>query len=168
MRTKIIITFLLLFSIRMTAQEQGHVSLHADAVYGTDVKGPGVGGSVLYGFTEHLRGSIGYRYFFKKNAMRMHNLAFDVQWLIPLESQFSVYPVVGLVLTNVRYDGKLPQRQDGGSMKAVETETKLGGMIGFGAEYMLSEHIGIHLQGGYQMVKTYGQGVFDIGIGYRF
>lgn len=75
--------------------------------------------------------------------------------------------IAGLCLTHVKYDN-MPTRYEDGGFIAVENETRIGAAAGVGVDLTIIPHLILNAQGLYQIVKNNHQGVFSIGVIYKF
>jgi hypothetical protein len=65
------------------------------------------------------------------------------------------------------YDN-MPTRYEDGGFIAVEKETHIGAAAGVGVDLTITPHLILNAQGLYQIVKNNHQGVFSIGVIYKF
>lgn len=157
----------LFLALSASAQDAGRLSAGIDALYGTYVKSMGIGVKVRYGFSNTWRAEGAYSHFFKKDGITMQGFSVHGQYLLPAVGCLQAYPLAGLCLTHVKYDN-MPTRYEDGGFIAVEKETHIGAAAGVGVDLTITPHLILNAQGLYQIVKNNHQGVFSIGVIYKF
>lgn len=126
--------------------------------YGTEVKSLGVGVKYQYNLTDPIRFEPSLNYFFESDGLSMFDLNANVHYLCPVATNVKVYPLIGLTYTNWHLSV-----DDISSSKG-----KFGVNLGAGAEFVLDKNWSANLELKYQLVNTFDQGVFNLGLAYHF
>ena len=110
-----------------------------------------------------------FNYFFEHN----HNTCWDVNinahYLLNVWNQkLYIYPLVGINYTMMKY-GRHTEIIDGTSVEiGSDEDNHIGFNVGLGAEYELTDHIGVNLEYRHTIIRSVDQGVIGAGINYKF
>ena len=122
---------------------QGETAVGVNLVYGSEIESLGLGARFQYGIIDHLRGEVGFNYFF------------DAHYLVNLFNEnFFIYPLAGLNYTMAKFEG-------------VE-KNHIGLNLGAGVEYEISDHWGVNLEYRHTIIRKVDQGVIGLGLNYKF
>ena len=138
---------------------QGETAVGANLVYGSEIENLGIGARFQYGILDQLRAEVGLNYFFEKNHVSWCDVNVNAHYLVGLwNDQLYIYPLAGLnyTMTKVKIDG------------VSDEENHVGLNLGAGIEYELNEHFGVNFEYRHTIVRKVDQGVFGLGINYKF
>lgn len=139
--------------------QKGVTSIGARLGYGADFEKFSIGAQVRHGFTNELRGAASFDYYFTDKGITVWDINADLHYLFPLDSKFTVYPLVGLSYLHAKVDlGNNGSASDG----------KLGLNLGGGIDYNFASNLALTGELKYQFVSGHGQLVPSIGIAYKF
>ena len=103
---------------------------------------------------------MGFNYFFEKNHLSWWDVNINAHYLVGLwNEQLYIYPLAGLNYTMVDYKGDLNEKGE---------ENHIGLNLGAGIEYELNEHVGVNFEYRHTIIRKVDQGVFGLGINYKF
>lgn len=143
---------LALFSMSVFAQEKGDVFAGAQVSYGFDMKKPALGVKGLYHLTDQFRVDAGVDFWLEEHTPFVFSV--NAHYLIDIAENFKVYPIVGVGY----YD----------TTKNIFKHGNVLVNLGAGAQYNISEKIGIYAEPKYMIVKDAGQFYFSLGALYKF
>ena len=140
--------------------QQGETAVGANLVYGSEIESMGIGARFQYGILDQLRAEVGLNYFFEHNHTSWWDVNINAHYLVRLwNEQLYIYPLAGLNYTMTK--GKLP------GMRADE-ENHVGLNLGAGVEYEITNHFGVSLEYRHTIIRKVDQGVFGLGVNYKF
>lgn len=168
---RVLVGGLLLTISAVSAYGQGKFAVGINGLYGTQIKSFAVGAKVQYDITSHFRAEDAFNYFFKKDGVSMWENNVNVHYLFYLGEKFRIYPLAGFTIVGTKIDTKsaVPaeyQQYIGDAGKS--SKTYFGGNVGGGIEYLITPHLAVGVEGKYSIVKDVDQGVFGIGVTYKF
>ena len=136
---------------------KGDLAVGVNVVYGSQVDNAGFGLRLQYTPLDNIRAELGFNAFLNNDHYKnWWDINFNAEYLIGLFSQrLYLYPIVGVSFART---GFKPEGDD----KA------FGLNLGAGAEYKLTEHVGLSLEYRHSIMKDIDQGVFGIGANYKF
>ncbi len=141
----------------LTASAQKDVvSVGGHLMYGAEIEKFGLGIKGQYNFTDPIRAEVAFDYYMKNHGLKMWDLSANVHYLFPLDVEWSLYPLAGLVYKHVSHDGS--DNNDG----------NFGVNIGGGAQYRLTADWTLGAELKYQMIDDFDQFVLSFGITYNF
>lgn len=139
---------------------QGETAAGVNLVYGSEIENLGIGARFQYGVLDQLRAEVGFNYFFEKNHMSWWDVNINAHYLVGLwNEQLYIYPLAGLNYTMVDFKGDLNNLGE---------ENHVGLNLGAGIEYELDEHFGVNFEYRHTIIRKVDQGVFGLGINYKF
>lgn len=139
---------------------QGETAVGANLVYGSEIESMGIGARFQYGVLDQVRAEVGLNYFFEKNHLSWWDVNINAHYLLGLwNEQLYVYPLAGINYTMVDYKGELNEKGE---------ENHIGLNLGAGIEYELNEHFGVNLEYRHTIIRKVDQGVFGLGVNYKF
>ena len=154
---------------------QGEVAAGLNLNYGSEIENIGLGAKFQYTIIDHLRAEVGFNYFFKKNYESMWDANLNAHYLINVyQDKLYIYPIVGLNFSSMSFDEKgfIKKLKEIGGVVDPDFELKdinrFGLNLGAGAEYRVTEKIGLSLEYRHTILKDIDQGVFSIGANYKF
>lgn len=168
---RVLVGGLLLTISAVSAYGQGKFAVGINGLYGTQIKSFAVGAKVQYDITNHFRAEDAFNYFFKKDGVSMWENNVNVHYLFYLGEKFRIYPLAGFTIVGTKIDTKsaVPaeyQQYIGDAGKS--SKTYFGGNVGGGIEYLITPHLAVGVEGKYSIVKDVDQGVFGLGVTYKF
>lgn len=137
------------------AQTKGTAAIGADLLYGTEVERAGLGIKMQYNVSDPIRLEADWQCYFRDRGYTFWTVNLNAQYLISLAPAWKFYPLAGL---GVCYCGW----QHG------DSSSKVGFNIGAGLQYDLTDNLFAAIEAKYQYFSHWDQGIFGIGIGYRF
>ncbi len=179
MKKIISIACMMLISTTMFAQS-GKFSAGINLNYGlhSDFKNFGGGIKLQYEFIENVRAEVSGNYFLKKDDCTMWDANLNLQYVFHVGDKLGIYPLAGLTVLGVKVDipsTEIPSYNIGGMHIGGGTvgggsadDTKIGGNIGAGIEYYLSDKFKVNAEAKYQYVKDWDRPVVSIGASYIF
>ena len=139
---------------------QGETAVGVNLVYGSEIENLGVGARFQYGVLDQLRAEVGFNYFFEKNHMSWWDVNINAHYLLGLwNDKLFIYPLAGINYTVVDFKGELNNLGE---------ENHVGLNLGAGVEYELDEHFGVNFEYRHTIIRKVDQGVFGLGINYKF
>ena len=159
---KLFIIALMVF-VGMSVQAQsvkGDMAAGVNLAYGTKdgFSNFGLGAKFQYNFTDALRIEPSATYFLKKDLVSMWDVNVNLHYLFTVAEKFQLYPLAGASLVGMKADYGI------GSA----SETKFGFNVGGGAQYWVTETLGLNLDIKYQIVSDFDRLVFSLGGVYKF
>ncbi len=145
---------------------EAQTAVGANLVYGTEIKSPGVGARFQYGILDQLRTEVGFNYFFEHKKNSCWDVNINAHYLLNVWNQkVYIYPIVGINYTMMKY-GR--HTEEDGTVVASDEDNHIGFNVGLGAEYELTDHIGVNLEYRHTIIRSVDQGVIGAGINYKF
>ena len=145
---------------------EAQTAVGANLVYGTEIKSPGVGARFQYGVLDQLRTEVGFNYFFEHKHNSCWDVNINAHYLLNVWNQkVYIYPIVGINYTMMKY-GR--HTEEDGTVVASDEDNHIGFNVGLGAEYELTDHIGVNLEYRHTIIRSVDQGVIGAGINYKF
>ncbi|MBQ6166732.1 MAG: porin family protein [Muribaculaceae bacterium] len=134
---------------------QGETAVGVNLVYGSEIESLGLGARFQYGIIDHLRGEVGFNYFFEHKHTSWWDVNINAHYLVNLFNEnFFIYPLAGLNYTMAKFEG-------------VE-KNHIGLNLGAGVEYEISDHWGVNLEYRHTIIRKVDQGVIGLGLNYKF
>ena len=166
----LVCTALLGITAGMAQVNKGDVAAGINLNYGSKIENLGLGAKFQYTIIDHLRAEVGFNYFFKKNFQSMWDANLNAHYLINVyQDKLYLYPIVGLNFSSLSFDEKGAAKEFGPQAGNAHDDINRFGMnLGAGAEYRITENIGIALEYRHTILKDIDQGVFTIGANYKF
>ena len=145
---------------------EAQTAVGANLVYGTEIKSPGVGARFQYGILDQLRTEVGFNYFFAHKKNSCWDVNINAHYLLNVWNQkVYIYPIVGINYTMMKY-GR--HTEEDGTVVPSDEDNHIGFNVGLGAEYELTDHIGVNLEYRHTIIRSVDQGVIGAGINYKF
>ncbi len=162
---KIFALFSLLFVLLCSVHaQQGRHALGFGLNYGTQIESMGLGVKYQYNITDPIRIEPSFNYFFENDNVSMLDLNVNLHYLFPVGKGVKIYPLFGLTLANWMLD--IDDVLLGYDVD--DNECRFGVNLGGGVEFDLGRNWAINLEGKYQLVSDFDQGVISLGAVYRF
>ncbi|MBQ2128672.1 MAG: porin family protein [Prevotella sp.] len=146
--------FVALVSMSAMAQD-GKYAIGVNLLYGTKIENIGIGVKGQYYATDNIRAEVAADYFMEKNDLKMWDVNLNAHYLIPTGSSMCAYPLVGIGITD--WNSGL-----------FSDKVKIAINLGAGYQINLTDVFSINVEGKYQIIDSYNQGVFSVGAAYRF
>lgn len=173
MRRAILIVCFALLSIGAYAQK-GNFGAGIGAFYGTEISKIGGGAKLQYYFNDYVRGELGANLYAKNEDVSTWDLNLNFHYLANLaKHKFYLYPLVGVTMSFWKFDTLSDATSDILDSEVTYTEednkeSRFGTNLGMGFQYNINDLTAIFIEGRYQMIGDFNQGVFGIGISRRF
>ena len=170
MKKLFIICLMAFIGLSVSAQTKGDMAAGVNISYGTKdgFSNFGIGGKFQYSFTNALRIEPSATYFFKKDYTSMWDINVNLHYLFHVADKFTVYPLAGLSLVGISVDipsySYMGYEIGGGSA----SDSKFGFNLGAGAQYWITDVIGLNLDIKYQIVSDFDRPIFSLGAVYKF
>ncbi len=159
MKKFIITTCMVLAGIVGTFAQEGKQAIGIHLNYGTEFKNVGIGFKYQYNITDPIRLEPSFDYFFKHDAMSMFDINLNAHYLFQVSHDVRIYPLLGLTYTKWHEDW-----EDNVSWN----KSKFGINFGAGVEYALDDDWSLNFEVKYQIIRKFGQAVFNLGVAYKF
>lgn len=144
---------------------EAQTAVGANLVYGTEIESLGVGARFQYGVLDQLRTEVGFNHFFEHNHTSCWDVNINAHYLLGVwEQKVYLYPIVGINYTMMKFGKHLEDNVEVPS----DEENHIGLNVGLGAEYELTDHIGVTLEYRHTIVRKVDQGVIGLGLNYKF
>lgn len=141
----------------VASAQKGQFGVGANLSYATEIENFGLGAKLQYGVTDKIRSEFSFNYFFEKNNVYGWDVNLNFHYLFNLAPRFTVYPLLGLTVSNASVD-----------VKGAKGVTKFGLNLGGGFEYAINPKFSVGFEGKYTLVDDIDQGVFMVGGVYHF
>ncbi len=147
--------------------QQGLFSVAANINYGTEIESLGFGLRGQYGFDEHTRGVLEYKYFIDRHNLSVWEWNADLHYVFGSSDELLFYPIGGLKFSRWTYDSSRGSI-NGNDDKLKFSDNRIGLNLGVGAQFSIGEKTFVQPEIKYELVKNYSQFVFGVGFGYQF
>lgn len=151
----------LLSASKSFAQYNGTFGMGTHLRYGSEIQRPGVGIDFHYYLTNNFRIAPSLTHYMQVKTKSMWNIDADIHYIIPMGTQFSMYPLVGLGFSEWKNMEVKPEPDENNVYNQ-----RLGLNAGLGFQYDLSYKTRATFEVKYQGVKDYSQVAFMLGIGF--
>lgn len=118
-----------------------------------------VGLGLTYALSSRVRLAPAVGYAYKHQGEDAFLFSLDAQYIVPLSSRVSVYPLAGVEFSSWNYPGTNDTSQ---------RTTRLGMDVGAGAEYYATPSLRLSLEARYDWVRRFDTGLFMAGISFVF
>lgn len=154
----------------MAQVEKGDIAVGGNLVYGSGIENLGFGARFQYTIIDHVRAEVGFNYFFKKNYQSMWDANLNAHYLISVyQDKLFLYPIVGLNFSSLSFDEKGAAKEFGAQAEDAHDDINRFGLnLGAGAQYMITDNFGVTLEYRHTILKDIDQGVFGLGVNYKF
>lgn len=168
MMKRILLIFVMAATMLMVNAESGEWAFGGQVVYGSKAETAGIGLHLKHCFTDAFRANLSSNYYFKHSGVSAFDVNLEANYLFNLGEKVRVYPLAGVCLGIWHTDGM--KASYGGVDVSVDSQTdsKFGGNVGAGIDYLLGDHWGLNAEVKYQIISHASQVVFGIGASYRF
>lgn len=154
--------FLILGSSKMLAQYEGTFGMGVHTGYAKEINSVGGGVHLHYYYTNNLRFAPSYTAYIPVKGRSMWDVDLDAHYMIPLNWEFSFYPIGGLSYTQWKYK---PSGDSGfESMDWSKWRPGLNLGVGFQYDFRYKVRAGIEMK--YQAIKDFSQVQIMFGIGF--
>ena len=145
---------------------QGETAAGITLSYGSEIESLGLGARFQYGILDQLRAEVGFNGFFEHDHTSCWEVNINAHYLLNVWNQkVYIYPIVGINYTMMKY-GR--HTEEDGTVVASDEDNHIGFNVGLGAEYELTEHFGVNFEYRHTIVRKVDQGVFSLGVNYKF
>lgn len=157
----------------MNAQQAGDLAIGGNLNYSlhSDIKQFGIGAKMQYSVTDAIRIEPSFNYFFKKDYFSSWDVNINAHYVFNVAPKWNVYPLVGITLVGAK--AHLSDIADDwgdelGDAVGDESETRFGGNVGAGVEYLINDQWSIDFEAKYQIVSDIDRPVISLGVAYKF
>lgn len=156
----VVLAVTMMFASVAGAQERGQqaAGLNFEIGAGDNYTNYGLGFKYQYTIVDHIRVEPSFIYFFRKDHVSMWDMTANIHYIFSPTYNINVYPIVGLGVTQGRLDDYFDNY----------TFTKFAFNFGGGAEYMLTDVIGVSFEYKYRIVDNLDRSHFVFGVTYKF
>ena len=168
MMKKIILILVMATAMLMAHAESGEWNVGGQVVYGTKAETAGIGLHVKKCLTDALRLNLSSNYYFKHSGVTAFDVNLEGNYLFNVGEKVRVYPLAGVCVGIWHADGINVSNGEISIGVDSQTESKGGGNLGGGIDYLLTDHFGLNAEVKYQIISHASQVVFGIGASYRF
>ncbi len=134
---------------------KGDFAVGANVVYGSGIENVGLGARVQYTVFDNFRTETSFNYFFKNDGVDMWDVNLNAHYLFGLASdKLYLYPIAGVSFARTTSD--------------FGNDSAFGLNLGAGAEYRLTDQFGLSLEYRHSIMEDIDQGVFSLGVNYKF
>ena len=165
---KILLLFVMATTMLMANAESGEWAVGGQVVYGTKAKTAGIGLHVKNCLTDAFRLGLSGNYYFKRSGVNAFDVNLEANYLFDVGEKVRLYPLAGVCLGIWHADGVNVSVGGINVSSGSQTDTKFGGNLGGGIDYLLGDHWGVNAEVKYQIISHASQVVFGIGASYRF
>jgi outer membrane protein X len=139
------------------AQERGQqaAGLNFEIATGDNYTNYGLGFKYQYTFMDNIRVEPSFVYFFKKDHATTWDMTANLHYVVAPSNLIYVYPIVGFGFTNIDTDYG-------------DSNTKFAFNFGCGAEYMVTDVIGVNCEYKYRIVDNWSRSHFTFGAVFKF
>lgn len=172
---KILFTFALLLSILSAFAQQGEKAIGAHLSFAGKNGQLGFGLKGQYFINDNFRLEGVFDNYFAKKNVGMWDIAANVHYVINIGDRYAIYPLLGFTIANwhttIEHQD-VQKAADGKEILRVRETTdhtlRFGSNFGAGIEYGLNNNVRAYLEAKNQIVSSYSQWVFNLGLKYRF
>lgn len=159
----LLFTVLTLSVAQVYAQYDGTLGLGFHAGYANKFNSPAAGVHLHYYHTNTLRYAPSVTFYYPRKSTNIWEIDFDAHFIVPLNWEFSFYPLIGANYSNLKYDpsDKLDEYTDW-------RKNRVGLNLGVGFQYDIAYRVRSSLELKYQVIKDYSQMNLMFGIGFWF
>ncbi|MBQ4006403.1 MAG: porin family protein [Muribaculaceae bacterium] len=157
--TLLICMVVIAFTMSQAQVRKGQVAAGLNFEYGNLTESAGWGAHIQYGIIDNLRAELGFNHFFKHNHVKAFDVNLNAHYLVGLyKEKLYIYPLLGLNYTMATFED---------DHEKIE-KNHVGLNLGAGAEYEITEHIGVKFEYRHTIIRKVDQGIFTIGANYKF
>ena len=139
---------------------QGQAAAGLNLVYGSYTESFGFGVNFRYAVIDQLRGAVEFDYFSGHKGYNLCDININGEYLLALKTDMLyLYPIAGLNYTISSY-----KELDGHKVE----NNHVGLNLGAGLEYEITDHIAASLEYRHTIIRKVDQGVFALGVKYKF
>lgn len=162
MKKLFVICLMAFIGLGVSAQSKGEMAAGLNLAYGTSdgINNLGIGAKFQYNFTDALRIEPSANYFFRNNFISLWEANVNAHWIFKfVDDKLGVYPIAGVTVLGYKasYLGY-----------STPTYTRFGANVGAGAQYWITDHIGVNADIKYSIVADIDRPVFAVGAVYKF
>lgn len=140
------------------------VGIHLN--YGSTNETIGFGIKAQNNFTDNIRGEAQFDLFTQKAGWGMWDLAVNGHYLLNITDKFTLYPIIGFTYTNWYHTWEEKEVTAEGTYIREKSKhyNRFGSNFGVGAEYKLNDRFSTYFEVKKQVVSTYDQMMYSLGI----
>ncbi len=148
--------FVVAMALALTAmaQQRGSMSVAGNYAYATKHKQHGFALKFAYEINDHFRLEPEMMYFATNHDASTLDLTLNVHYLFPIVEHLRAYPTAGINYSHWTYEGP--------------DESRVGVVLGGGAEYWISASWAIMFEQRFQLVSHESQSLTSLGVRYSF
>ena len=152
---------LILSTSKSLAQYNGTFGMGTHLTYGSEIQRPGIGIDFHYYITNNFRIAPSFTHYLQIKNKSMWNIDGDIHYVIPIGTQFSLYPLAGIHFSEWKNMKTSSEASD-----VNVYNQRLGLNAGLGFQYDLSYKTRATFEVKYQSMKDYSQVAFMLGVGF--
>jgi outer membrane protein X len=156
MKKLIVVLVIVIAGFGSAMAQKGRLAIGGQGNYLTDTELFGASFKLQYNLTKDFRLEGTADNYFKSDGISMWGANANIQYLIPLASKLTLYPVAGLGFTSWSVDG------------AEDDTNKVSVNLGAGLEVGLTNNLALNFETKYQIIDNYNQVVVGVGLMYKF
>lgn len=165
-KTLLLLFFVLTLGVTKThAQYEGTIGFGAHTGYANEFKSLGAGFHIHYYHKNKLRYVPSLTFYYPRKSTHIWDVDFDAHFLMPLNWEFTFYPLLGVHYSNLKYK---PLVNSGDGYVDDWRKNRLGLNLGVGFQYDLAYRLRSSLELKYQVIKDYSQVNLMLGFGFWF
>lgn len=164
MRKVFLITllFLVIGLSKSFAQYEGTLGLGVHTGYAKEINSLGGGFHAHYYYTNNLRFAPSYTHYIPTKSREMWEIDADAHYLLPLNWEFSFYPIGGLHFSKWKFNAENNREFEQFDWK----KNRIGLNLGVGFQYDFRYKTRANLEIKYQSIKDFSQLSLMIGVGF--
>jgi len=162
----LIVAVITIFSTSsLYAQEKGDMAVGGGLSISTgdDHTNFGIGGKFQWNPINYLRLEPSMNFHFKSKHWSFWDLSANVHYLFPINDKFTLYPLAGLGLQNLKVHFK-----DYSSALNNVNDTQFAFNLGGGVDYAIADDWFLNFEFKYKIADSTNRAVFSLGAGYKF
>ncbi len=165
---KIIMMCVMAVTMFMANAESGEWAVGGQVVYGSKAETAGIGLHVKNCLTDAFRASLSSNYYFKHDGVNAFDVNLEANYLFNVGEKVRLYPLAGVCLGIWHVDGVHANVAGYEVGTDSRTDSKFGGNVGGGIDFLLGNHWGLNAEVKYQIISHASQVVLGVGASYRF
>lgn len=165
-KTLLVLFFILtLGSTKTYAQYEGTIGFGAHTGYAAQYKSLGAGFHMHYYHKNKLRYAPALTFYYPRKSTYIWEIDFDAHFMMPLNPEFSFYPLLGANYANIKYK---PSAKSDGYGSDDWRKDRVGLNLGVGFQYDIAYRVRTTIEMKYQVIRDYSQMNLMLGFGFWF
>ncbi len=159
----LIMVLFLISASKSFAQYNGTFGMGARLSYASEIQRPGIGLDIHYYLNNNVRLAPSLTYYMQVKNKSMWNIDADIHYIVPIGTEFSLYPLAGVHLSEWKNKTQLIDINERNIYNK-----RLGLNAGMGFQYDFRYKARTSFEVKYQSIKDYSQVAFMVGVGFWF